>query len=316
MKHKGHLQTYNHFSLVVRDAAACHKAWEKAFGVEIPAMMAPAEEMPEDLLSIFDNAPTFRGGPWPAPKYYGAEQPLLAPFYQPGLRMIEVKAAGTMPSLTEFYDRFGAGIQYFGIVEGDNRDPFLDELKDAYGVEKLEEMYYDPLPGDFCVAETEQLLGFNLCVKEDGAINGQIVESIPETAEAAVVVPSLEGAVKNWTDIFDIKTPEIHSVSEKGILHGEETVFTFRYARIDEMPFPLYLVESGAVSPFSEFAAKNGFGIHHITFRTEEENASFATRMKQGNGIDILTEYDLEGTHYTVFDSAEIMGARIAVAEN
>ena len=47
-----------------------------------------------------------------------------------------------------------------------------------------------------------------------------------------------------------------------------------------------------------------------------EENASFATRMKQGNGIDILTEYDLEGTHYTVFDSAEIMGARIAVAEN
>lgn len=305
MKNKAHLATINHFSCVVLNAAKCHKAWEKAFNVQIPAMMAPQEDMPEDLLSLFNNAPTYRGGPWPEPKNYGVDQPLLAPFYQPGQKMIEVKAAGCMPSLTAFYDRFGAGIQYFGIVEGDNRDPFLDELKEHYGVEKLEEMFYDPMPGDFCVAETENLLGFNICVKQDGALNGLIEESIPATVEAAIVIPSLEKAVHNWTEIFDIQEPEIQTITE--------TEFSFRYARVDGAPFVLHLVEGTSASPFADFAEKNGFGIHHITFQTDEDSAVFIRRMKKELDIDVLTEYDLEGRHYIVFDSAEVMGANIAI---
>ena len=102
MKNKAHLETINHFSCVVLDAAKCHKAWKKAFNVQIPAMMAPQEDMPDDLLSLFNNVPTYRGGPWPEPKDYGVDQPLLAPFYQPEQKMIEVKAAGCMPSLTEY----------------------------------------------------------------------------------------------------------------------------------------------------------------------------------------------------------------------
>ena len=313
MKAKGHLETYNHFSLVAKDTALCLDAWEKAFNVKIPGMTETPEEMPDNLMELFERKPTYRGKPWPAAQEGAEAQPLLAPFYQPGRKMIEVKAPGSIPSMTDFYERFGNGIQYFGIVEGDNRDPFIDALKESYGVEKLEEMFYDPLPGDFCIVETEPLIGFNLCVKQDGALNGKVEESIPATVEAMVIVPNIDQAVETWVDLFDIEKPEIQTIVEKTVIRGQETMSCFCAARIKEMPFPLYLVQSGPVSPFAEFAQKNGYGIHHITFDVKEDPAVFTQRMQNELQIGILAEYDLEGAHYILFDSAEKMGAVIGI---
>lgn len=310
MLHKGHLQTFNHFSIVALDAGLFRRSWETAFDFKIPEIVEQSDSAQEvDLSHFFTHAPSYRGGAWPAPTSFGVEQVGVPPIYQPDERMIEVKAAGTMQSGTDFYRRYGNGIQYLGIVEGDNRDPFLDELSEKYGCEKLEEMFYDPLPGDFCIVETEPQLGFNLCVKQDGALNGRVEVILPPTAEAAVVTEDLDASVKLWSDIFDIQAPKIETVKETCTLRGQKTQAQFRFARIDETPFPLYLVESGSTGPFAEFAGKAGHGIHHIAFDLGDQRGAFMARMKELLGIEILAEYDLDGAHYTLYDSVEKMGA-------
>lgn len=223
-----------------------------------------------------------------------------------------MKSAGAMPSGTAFYEKFGNGIQYMGIVEGENRDPFLDALRKKYGCKKLEEMFYDPLPGNFCIVETEPVLGFNLCVKQDGALNGAVKVILPDTAECTVVVSDIEESVRIWSDIFEIQKPKIVTIREKAMFRGQEIYADFRAAKISETPFTLYLVENSNAGPFAEFARENGYGIHHSTFDMGTACESFAAHMEEALDIDILTEYDLGGAHYIVFDSIKKMGAYIA----
>lgn len=127
------------------------------------------------------------------------------------------------------------------------------------------------------------------------------------------MVQDLEQAVRNWTDIFDIPMPQIQTIVEEGVVRGVKTQITFHTARIDALPFPLYLVESGPVSPFTEFAEKPGFGIHHITFDIQEEPEAFRNRMEQELHFAVLAEYDLEGYRYIIFDTISVMGALIAI---
>lgn len=316
MIHQGHLDTFNHFSIVTRDAGLFRQCWETAFNVRIPEIIEPKEGQEKiDLSKLFTYAPTYRGGPWPAGKNYGVTQVSVPPLYQPHERMIEVKAAGTMPSGINFYEHGGNGVQYLGIVEGDNRDPFLKELKEKYDCEKLEEMFYDPLPGDFCIVDTQQVLGTQLCVKKDGALNGRVEVILPETAEAAILVDDLDTAVRNWTDIFAIPTPKIQQAEETCLVREKAVQTSFRYARIEGAPFELYLIESKGPGPFETFVKRKGHGIHHIAFDLGKETSAFTDRMKNQLEIDVLAEYHLDGKLYTVFDSAEKMGTAIAVRQ-
>ncbi len=150
-------------------------------------------------------------------------------------------------------------------------------------------------------------------MKEDGALNGAVNVILPDTVECTVVVPDLEKSVRVWSDIFDIKVPTITAVEETCTFRGRKVYAEFKAARIDEAPFTLYLVENHGVGPFAEFADKNDSGIHHITFEMGEKCEAFAAHLKDTLDIDVLTEYDLDGAHYIVFDSIEKMGAYIAI---
>ncbi len=111
MKAKGHLETFNHFSIIALDAALFRESWEKAFNFKIPEIFEPSDpaEEPVDMTKFFTHAPTYRGGLWPAGKDFGVEQVSVPPIYQPNNRMIEVKAAGTLPSVTKFYRHTATG---------------------------------------------------------------------------------------------------------------------------------------------------------------------------------------------------------------
>ncbi len=321
MKNKAHLQTINHFSLVVLDTALFKDSWEKAFGFKIPSMSGSGDSKQDKeamlkLFKLLKHMPTYKGGPMPMGKSYKKDAPFVPPIYQPHNRMIEVKAAGSMPSATDTYDKFGNSIQYFGIVEGNNRDPFLNDLKENYGCEILEEMFYDPLPGDFCIVETEKQLGFNLCVKADGALNGAVNVIMQDTAECTIVTEDIEEAVETWTDIFEIKKPEIKRIKDEIIYQGNEVNAEYKVARIDEAPFTIYLAEDNNNGPFSAFSKKNKYGIQHVCFDMNDKCEEFKRHMKDVLDIDVLTEYDLEDKHYILFDSVDKMGACIGIRRN
>jgi hypothetical protein len=316
VKFKGHLQSFNHFNFVAGDTLLFKKSWEEAFNIDVPEIFPITNKKGELVWPPEMQKPlTYKGKKLELEDINVKSSPSVPPIYQPKNRMIEVKGPGSLPTVNKTYMKFGNCIQYFGIVEGNNKKNFLADLKDEYGCEILEEMYFSPLPGDFCFVETESLLGFNLCVKEDGALNGLVKTVLPSTTECTIITPNIEKSVRDWENIFDIKDPKINQIKVKYRFQNKHKIGNLKIARIDETPFTLFLVEDKNSGPFSEFSKKYIYGIHHISFDMGDRCIKFVNHMKTKLNIDVLEEYDIEGIHYYLFDSTQKMGGYIAVRD-
>lgn len=63
MKAKGHLETFNHFSIVALDSTLFRESWGKAFDVRIPEMFTPSDGSEQiDISKFFTHKPTYCGG--------------------------------------------------------------------------------------------------------------------------------------------------------------------------------------------------------------------------------------------------------------
>ncbi len=143
-----------------------------------------------------------------------------------------------------------------------------------------------------------------------GVIDGKTI------CQVALVVKDLDKTVKEYAKLFGVPKPTPFCVPEESEAHtsfqGKPTKTRARLAVFDLGQVVLEITEPDEEpSSWKDFLEKNGEGIHHIAFMTEDREA--AVKYFEGNGMPVRHYGEYEGGNYTVFDSKEKLGTFVQV---
>lgn len=134
--------------------------------------------------------------------------------------------------------------------------------------------------------------------------------------QVALVVSDIEKTVKEYAKLFGVPEPEIIITPDESTAHtqfkGVPTRTRAKLAVFDMGQLVLELTQpDDQPSSWKDFLEKNGDGIHHIAFMTDDREAAVEYFEKNGMSIRHYGEY--EGGNYTVFDSKEKLGTFVQV---
>ena len=143
-----------------------------------------------------------------------------------------------------------------------------------------------------------------------GVIDGKTI------CQVALVVKDLDKTVKEYAKLFGVQKPTPFCVPEESEAHtrfrGKPTKTRARLAVFDLGQVVLEITEPDEEpSSWKDFLEKNGDGIHHIAFMTEDREA--AVKYFEENGMPVRHYGEYEGGNYTVFDSKEKLGTFVQV---
>lgn len=143
-----------------------------------------------------------------------------------------------------------------------------------------------------------------------GAIDGKTI------CQVALVVKDLSKTVKEYAKLFGVAEPEVFCVPEEAVAHtqfkGVPTKTRAKLAVFDLGQVVLEITEPDEEpSSWKDFLEKNGEGIHHIAFMTDDR--ATAVQYFEENDMPIRHYGEYEGGNYTVFDSKEKLGTFVQV---
>lgn len=143
-----------------------------------------------------------------------------------------------------------------------------------------------------------------------GAIDGKTI------CQVALVVRNLDKTVKEYAKLFGVPEPEVFCVPEESVAHtqfkGVPTKTRAKLAVFDLGQVVLEITEPDEESSsWKDFLEKNGEGIHHIAFMTDDRET--AVKYFEENDMPIRHYGEYEGGNYTVFDSKEKLGTFVQV---
>jgi methylmalonyl-CoA/ethylmalonyl-CoA epimerase len=143
-----------------------------------------------------------------------------------------------------------------------------------------------------------------------GVIDGKTI------CQVALVVKDLDKTVEEYAKLFGVQKPAPFCVPEESEAHtrfqGKPTKTRARLAVFDLGQVVLEITEPDEEpSSWKDFLEKNGDGIHHIAFMTEDREA--AVTYFEENGMPVRHYGEYEGGNYTVFDSKEKLGTFVQV---
>lgn len=143
-----------------------------------------------------------------------------------------------------------------------------------------------------------------------GAIDGKTI------CQVALVVKNLDKTVKEYAKLFGVPEPEVFCVPEESVAHtqfkGVPTKTRAKLAVFDLGQVVLEITEPDEEpSSWKDFLEKNGEGIHHIAFMTDDRKT--AVKYFEENDMPIRHYGEYEGGNYTVFDSKEKLGTFVQV---
>lgn len=143
-----------------------------------------------------------------------------------------------------------------------------------------------------------------------GVINGKTI------CQVALVVKDLDRVVEEYANLFGVPKPEPFQVPDQSVANtrfrGEPTKTRARLAVFDLGQVVLEITEPDEEpSSWKDFLEKNGDGIHHIAFMTEDREA--AVSYFEQNNMPVRHYGEYEGGNYTVFDSKEKLGTYVQV---
>ena len=122
-----------------------------------------------------------------------------------------------------------------------------------------------------------------------GIIDGKTI------CQVALVVKDLDKTVEEYAKLFGVPKPEAFRVPEESVAHTQ----------FKGVP------SKTRASSWKDFLEKNGDGIHHIAFMTDDRDA--AVRYFEENDMPVRHYGEYEGGNYTVFDSKEKLGTFVQV---
>ena len=248
MRVYGRLDTYNHLVLTARNPEAAVKNWADAFGFDAPGIL---DTTPYFLRLDMERCPSFyRGQPW----HCEFKQ---AVFQEPN-QFFEIDGAGRQDGFSEFLDRHGNGMYYFGILAGEQRDALVARLVDEF---KRTVILDQKFPGgDWCVLDTEDLLGCDLCIKSVTCVENKDHICVPDFTDMALLVPDLDKALSYWRQIFNVQ-----NILEKPVeIEGN----ICRAVKISDGLFPVYLLETSSCSLLNHHRQAHG-GLFFLGIQTE-----------------------------------------------
>ncbi len=245
----GRLDTYNHLVLVARKPEEAVRHWADAFGFDAPPVLDTTPYFKE--LDMERVPSYYRGQPW----HCEFKQ---AVFQQPE-QFFEIDGAGSRDGFSEFLDRHGDGMMYFGILAGAQRDALVDRLVREMGRTVILDQKFPG--GDWCVLDTEALLGCDLCVKSVTCVENKDHIAVNDFTDMALLVPDLSQALSWWRQIFNVEM-----VEEGDFEFGGNTC---RVARISDGLFPVYLIETAACQPLEQHRQAHG-GLFFLGMKAEE----------------------------------------------
>ena len=143
-----------------------------------------------------------------------------------------------------------------------------------------------------------------------GVIGGKTI------CQVALVVKDLEKTTEEYAKLFGVPKPEIFRVPDESVAHtqfkGEPSRTRAKLAVFDLGQVVLELTEPDEEpSSWKDFLEKNGDGIHHIAFMTDDRDE--AVKYFEENDMPVRHYGEYEGGNYTVFDSKEKLGTFVQV---
>ena len=143
-----------------------------------------------------------------------------------------------------------------------------------------------------------------------GVIDGKTI------CQVALVGKDLEKTTEEYAKLFGVPKPEIFRVPEESVAHtqfkGMPSKTRAKLAVFNLGQVVLELTEPDEEpSSWKDFLEKNGDGIHHIAFMTDDRDA--AVKYFEENDMPIRHYGEYEGGNYTVFDSKEKLGTFVQV---
>ncbi len=134
--------------------------------------------------------------------------------------------------------------------------------------------------------------------------------------QIALVVKDIEKTAGEYARLFGVKMPEIFQVPEASVAHtcfkGMPSNTRAKLAVFDLGSLVLELTQPDEEpSSWKEFLEKNGDGIHHIAFMTDDREK--AVKYFEENQMPIRHYGEYEGGNYTVFDSKEKLGTYVQI---
>lgn len=143
-----------------------------------------------------------------------------------------------------------------------------------------------------------------------GIIDGKTI------CQVALVVKDIAASVTEYSNLFGVPEPEIFQVPEqetaKTSYKGIPTATRAKLAVFDLGQVVLEITQpDDEPSSWKEFLAKNGDGVHHIAFMTEDRGS--VVKYFEENDMPVRHYGEYEGGNYTVFDSKEKLGLFVQV---
>lgn len=143
-----------------------------------------------------------------------------------------------------------------------------------------------------------------------GVIDGKTI------CQVALVVSDLDRVVEEYAKLFGVPKPEPFTVPDESEAHtqfqGVPTKTRARLAVFDLGQVVLEITEPDEEpSSWKDFLDKNGDGIHHIAFMTDNREA--AVNYFEQNQMPVRHYGEYDGGNYTVFDSKEKLGTYVQV---
>lgn len=299
----GHLDTYNHVVVVTENLEECNKAWAELFGYEPPEIFDTKQYFDWVDYNLYKTL--YRGKNW------HGDMTQCVVFQKQYL--LELKQPGTEDCLREFYEAHGQGIPYFGIVEGSNRNAFVNRMVQDYGCDLVHDQKY-PGRGDWCLLDTEKLLGCRLCVKEDGYVNDPKPPMMDDFHEMTIVVPDINVASENWKSVFGIDSIKVEKITDEYIYQKQKKRMEIKAAEITDGVFPIHLIEQEEQCLLQTVSRRQCSGIHHVSLKMDElQKNEFLKNAKEKLNVQVLEEYDLFGEHYIILDSLKTLGTFLGI---
>jgi catechol 2,3-dioxygenase-like lactoylglutathione lyase family enzyme len=146
--------------------------------------------------------------------------------------------------------------------------------------------------------------------------------STRKVAKICIVVDDVEEAAKHYAEILGIPVPEVTTYQEAGpapsgeaVLRGKPIRYYCRIAMIPLEPVPLELLEPSkdTPSPWGEFLAKHGPGVHFFSFLVDgfEDHADLAKRC----GVPVYYTHEMGKKRYAYTDSIPKLGVSFELKE-
>ncbi|MBQ7372008.1 MAG: VOC family protein [Blautia sp.] len=138
---------------------------------------------------------------------------------------------------------------------------------------------------------------------------------LDQMIQIAFVVKDIEAVAKNWSEIFGIPMPEIHTISSPEecqiYYRGKKSDSYAKIAVIEVGNLAIELTEPDeADTSWKEFLeTHNGNGIHHLGFSVgSDQRRDEVIRMLENRGVGVRHYGYYPGGSYTFVDSEEQLG--------